>query len=447
MGPPQQWQPQPPADDPLRHWLIAAIVVSATGILGLLIWFLGIADSAPDEPTEPPTTAAPQPTDDPDPEPEPTSSEADPSTSPAEPGGGFSPDQTFVPFGPETVWLDPAYAHGVTSWETPHNPVGVSADRSILVAMSRSEGGEIAVLGLDLQTGEERWRVEGRITCRDTQPVDDYFYCALHTDDMRMPFVRIDVMTGELEEFHDHGESYGNIEILGKHGDLLIATILTTEDQLVAFTSTGEIAWQTELPERVIQCDALGEAIGCEGRGALDTYSASDGSHLFTYESDEEYASAVWGVDGFLPREDSSEASEVYTLTGELVGSVEAPMEPRFPGAMDGIFYPVAVHELAQHALTIDAEGNIVTYRDDRGGIIHNPTGTEIDGSVVAVSSDGQVLMYRDRNTGYVVHAVGGAPAPIGGETDVPRLASGVIYTTNMDVEPRIHTIYAPAEG
>lgn len=322
----------------------------------------------------------------------------------------LSADQLH-PQGPASAWLDERYANGVSSWTTESLPVGVSTDRNIVAVTETAERRLTRedLVGLDVFSGTERWRVEAA-DCSLDSVRDGIAWCTRSTetgDDV----LRIDLNTGTEQAVYWAPFRVSSLRAVGTFDEQIILQTRYVDESgdwmwlVLALPGDGSIAWQTVVPE-FQECELVDVQVVCEGLMGFTALDASTGEPTVSqiYPTEGVLRTVDLALDGFVVTEISVSEFErttvAYDYDGNSLGDWDHEVTV-LPSDVDGIYYPLDDQKRMGEILTVDAEGRPVAFVRPGGGV-KLASGVEWDDKYVAgAAADGSVLFVTDEELGH----------------------------------------------
>lgn len=365
-------------------------------------------------------------------------------------GGNSAKDLTFHPTGSAQVWLDSRYEQGFHTWQLPAESyhVGLSEDRQTLAILTWewvNGGRSYHLLGLDLQTGQERWRTDN-VDCDVASAVDGISYCRNLTQ-AGTDFMAVDLKTGATTPFYSLPGLYAELTALALFdGNLIASTRASGGTRVLSFSMDGDIAWQSIVAEGS-ECDLLGASLGCASSDSFTVLDASTGEVRVPATSYDSQADTVqWFTDGYAVTSNAITFESIKVPIRDFTGAEVAqadPQIPLFPGRHQGFYYPISDVVRPGHVYTVDQTGSVVSEFYGKG-ITLRPSGKEFEVSeftVDAVSADGNLLLVNRSNSLFIYNRAGDELHDVGvGSWDV-QLNDGILLSS-LSGDPT--TVYAP---
>ncbi|MBK0420953.1 hypothetical protein JD292_02505 [Leucobacter sp. CSA2] len=276
-------------------------------------------------------------------------------------GGGPDPSTLKFSFtAPEGGWLTPGYAQGFGTpieLDDQESICGVSDDGTVLVKrlagpMSEEEVAKMGIVGIDLASGSELWKIPGR-QCHEDQfaggvlhlsPKDIYPGASIAAGD-EQNYLRIDPKTGQqIGRPYLRAEAPATIRVLSDEDG---AVLLEINNHLVVKAKDGQIEWQSEESKQVEECVYIlgADKIGCETPADEGTYRVLDAKtgEILVRETAKKAGatSPEWYTDGYSIGPESSSEGEVsyFDYAGKKLGTGTTDVMPFSP---TGAFYALA---------------------------------------------------------------------------------------------------------
>lgn len=296
-------------------------------------------------------------------------------------------DVVLHPQGPPGAWLLDDYANGVGEMrEFPRELCGIGGDIAVRTIAREPDPNAAArlrdtdVVGTDLITGEEAWRLE-HASCDPSVSDAPDFITATRDDETRVEpslgypqdtLGRIDPATGEFTFYADL-EANRMVTVVNAVDDLILVEP-GLDETLTALEPGGGVAWEYDLGELGIEssgCRAIEGHVACQdvehGYVVLDARTGRPTAGPISYEDE---GVAFWARDGFLMSEYSDENAvpfRAFTWDGEpvelewldTVGEEWVPMHD-YSRLDTDIFYPLEEQGLLDTVRFTDRQGRPV---------------------------------------------------------------------------------------
>ncbi|MDO4258161.1 MAG: hypothetical protein Q4C87_01425 [Actinomycetaceae bacterium] len=227
-------------------------------------------------------------------------------------------------------WLHDGYAQGVSEWKVTGRYMGVSADKSVIVF--DESGGSVTtsyVVGRDIRTGKEKWRLNYGDSAEECSPsFNGVAYCAQENDEDRFSLDAIDFGSGKVSALGEinipysrspefvaaqSGQTLWTVTFPGLDGDSISDLISIKE---------GVIQWRSPIVEGS-ECRAADGVVVCETKGdvnrpSLEVFSTVSGRKVSQFEG---LAAYQLFRDG-LAIQTPEGGSHKYSWRGEKIGDL-----------------------------------------------------------------------------------------------------------------------------
>lgn len=313
------------------------------------------------------------------------------------------------PQGPSSAWLDPRYANGISEWTSEALPVGVSADRNVLAVSELAERRltNSDLVGLDVSTGTELWRVEAA-DCGSDGVQDGVAWCTRQTetgDDL----LRIELDSGAEQVVYWAPFRIRGLAALGNHGDQMILQAYYDHESgdllnlVFALPGDGSITWQTVVAG-LQDCALVGGHVACSSIVGFTAVDASTGEPTVNqiWPTEGTLRTFKLAVDGFVVDQIDVSASQsstiAYGYAGQPVGEWEYEVG-LVPADAAGVHYLLDDQKRMAEISAVDAEGRTVAYWLADGTKLAG--GAKLgDRQVAAVAADGSVVLVTEADLG-----------------------------------------------